>query len=161
MGISLVACVQTPNLGIGKDNDLLYKIPNDMKRFRDLTAGHPIIMGRKTYESIGRPLPKRTNIVISSVMTETEGLKIVWNISDAMSCALENPGADEVFVIGGEKIYEDFLPFANKMYLTLVEGNKDAEAYFPRWVPSQWEVSFERNEEHEGIKYSFVTYNRV
>lgn len=133
--LSIVVALAKPNNAIGKNNDLLWKIPEDLRHFRELTMGHPIIMGRKTYESIGRPLPGRKNIVITRdpEWQKKEGISVVPDITSALELGKkENKG--EIFVIGGGQIYKQTLALAQRLYVTLVEGNyPEATIFFPTY----------------------------
>ncbi len=116
---------------IGGENKLLWDIPGELKRFREITLGHPIIMGRKTHESIGRVLPNRTNIIITRDQDyKVEGTIIVHSLEEALNKAQSEPGSDEVFVIGGGQIYAQALPLADRLYLTIVEGDYKGDTYF-------------------------------
>ena len=128
------------NREIGKKNGLLWHIPEELKHFKQLTMGHPIIMGRKTYESIGRPLPGRTNIVITrhsisgmeQSVLEPQNLLWVNSLKQALKLAKKQPGGEEIFIIGGASVFEQALPLADKLYLTLVNAEfPDADAFFP------------------------------
>lgn len=134
--ISLIACVDD-NYAIGYKNELLFHIPDDLRRFKSLTMGKTIIMGRKTYESIGKPLPGRQNIVLTS--SEIPEVQTAKNIEEAVKLS-EN----DIFIIGGSSIYKQFLPYANDIYLTEVLGKaENADAYFPKFDKSQYELFFE------------------
>ena len=139
MIISLVAAMDTKR-GIGNVNDLPWrgKVPADMKHFRELTTGHPIIMGRKTYESMGRALPNRRNVVISRTADFTApDVEVFSSPSDAL-VALNADNADEVFIIGGSQIFAEFLPLAHRMHLTYIEGDFEADAHFPVFEEHEW-----------------------
>lgn len=128
--ISAIAAIGE-NRELGKDNQLLWRIPEDLKRFRELTAGHPIIMGRKTYESIGRPLPQRTNIIITRNQDfKAEGCIVIGSVEEAIAKAKE-VDQQEIFIIGGGEIYKQAMPLIDKLYLTVVKGNKEADVFFP------------------------------
>ena len=128
--ISIIAAIGE-NRELGKDNRLLWHIPEDMKRFRYLTKGHPVMMGRKTFESIGRPLPGRTNIVITrNADYRAEGCIVVDSIEKAIKEAKKRD-QEEIFVIGGGEIYKQALPLADKLYLTVVHASAPADTYFP------------------------------
>ncbi|MFN0318480.1 MAG: dihydrofolate reductase [Burkholderiales bacterium] len=147
---------------IGKDNRLPWHISEDLKRFKALTMGHPIIMGRKTFESIGRVLPGRTNIVVTrqASYTAPAGAKTANSLEAAIALAAD---AEEVFVIGGREIYDQALRSAQRLYVTLVEGNFEGDTYFPAIDSINWkEVSREhRQVSGEGYDaYAFVTYTR-
>jgi dihydrofolate reductase len=130
--ISLIAAM-TEKRVIGVRNQLPWKLPEDMKRFRELTTGHPIIMGRKTYDSIGRPLPKRENLVISRQPgLKIEGAQVFSSLESALERALKLD-EKEVFVIGGAEIYRQALARADRLYLTLVHQDYEGDAHFPEW----------------------------
>lgn len=124
---------------IGKDNKLLCFVPGDLKRFREITTGHKIIMGRKTFDSLPKgPLPNRENIVISKTITEIAGCIVVGSVEEAMS-RVEND--EDAFVIGGGEIYEQCLPIADKIYLTQIDKYfPDADTFFPFIDPEQWAI---------------------
>jgi dihydrofolate reductase len=143
--ISIVAAIGK-NRELGRGNRLLWHIPDDLKRFKQLTMGHPVIMGRKTFESIGKPLPGRENLIVSR-----KGLSLEQALQKAKALDQE-----EVFVIGGAQIYEQALPYTNRLYLTLIDDSKDADTFFP-----PYEKIFTKkvsDEPHE--KYRFVTLEK-
>ena len=152
------------NNAIGKDNALLWHISEDLKFFRSTTVGCPVIMGRKTYESIGRPLPKRLNIIVSRKGYEApEGVLVVDSIEKGYEVAKEQ-GAQKCFVIGGGQIYAQAMQIADEMVITHVHTViEDADTYFPVIDPSVWQVA-ERSETHTdpetGYNFEFVTYTR-
>ncbi len=155
MTLSIIVAV-AQNGAIGCHNELLWHISEDLKRFKRLTMGCPIIMGRKTYESIGRPLPGRRNVVITrNADYRAEGIEVVYSLEEALRSVSNVEG--EVFVIGGGEIYLQALPLAQKLYLTKVEQNPEGDTFFPEINEVQWqEVA---REEFEG--YSFIDYDRV
>lgn len=160
--ISLIAALGHNNV-IGKDNGLLWHLPDDLKRFRTLTKGHPVIMGRKTWESLPenvQPLPGRTNIVITRDVTyEAPGATIAHSFSEAFDVAKETEGAEEIFVIGGGEIYRIALPFATRLYLTLVDDPTPGTVTFPDYTEFTKET--ERTEHSEnGINYTWLTLER-
>lgn len=119
------------NGAIGKDNKLLWNIPEDMKRFREVTSGHTVIMGRKTYESIGRPLPHRTNIVISgNPELKIEGCIVCNSLEEALKKGKETE-RDELFILGGSSIYRQSIPYSARLYLTRIKGSYEADSFFP------------------------------
>ncbi len=161
MKISLIASVGK-NRELGRGNELLFKIPEDMKMFKEKTTGHVVIMGRKTFESIGRALPNRVNIVVTRTLNlkpQTSDLKFVSSIEEAIELAktLESPPAGgEIFVIGGAQISEQALPFADKLYLTVVNKTVgDADAFFPDYSEFKT-VLFERQSRDQNYSYTFV-----
>ena len=136
------------NRAIGKDNKLLWHLPEDLKYFKRITMGKPMIMGRKTFESIGRPLPGRLNIVVTrQAEWNYDGVKVVSSIDDAMRVAEAQAfidGTDEVMMIGGAELYKATLPVADKIYLTRVDANIEGDAFFPELSDDDWqEVSRE------------------
>jgi dihydrofolate reductase len=148
------------NRTIGQDNKLPWKLPGDLAFFKRTTMGCPIIMGRKTWQSIGRPLPGRLNIVVTRDSTaQFEGATCVQSIAQAV--ALTQTMAD-VFVIGGAQLYADMLPQVDRIIATEIEQNIDGDATFAPLDPKQWrETSREPQPEENGLTYAFVTYERV
>ena len=131
MILSLIVAM-SENRVIGKDNKLPWHIPADLKRFKQITSGHPIIMGRKTFESIGKPLPNRTNIVISRTQTRTDGT-VAWcqSLEQALEIAKESEGSEETFVIGGAEIFRLALPYVNKIYFTKIHQIIEGDVFLP------------------------------
>jgi dihydrofolate reductase len=158
MNISIIVAIAN-NMAIGKDNDLIWHISEDLKRFKSITSGNTIIMGRKTYESIGRPLPKRRNIVISRNKDLCiEGVEIVNSLDEALILS-ETDG--EVFIIGGGAIYKEAMPLANKLYLTKVNITPEADVYFPEINYSEWRETYRRESKQDDIEYAFVDLERI
>lgn len=152
------------NRGIGKNGKLLWHIPEDLKRFKRLTLGHPVIMGRKTFESIlqilGRPLPGRTNIVITRDQNWTcEGVLVFHSLEEALAKARELD-QEEIHIGGGSDLYKQALPYVDRLYLTLIDDTKDADTYFPEYEQEFTKKISEESHEHEGLKYSWVTLDR-
>ena len=158
--ISLVVAI-SKNRAIGKNNKLLFYIPEDLKRFKTITKNHPIIMGRKTFESIGHPLPDRTNIVITSDLNfKAEGCVVCHNVNDALTVA-KKTGTDEIFVIGGGKIYEQVMPQTNKLYITVIDSVvEEADTFFPEY-PEFTKVVREEKKEHNGLSYTFFELEKT
>lgn len=128
--LSMIVAVDETR-AIGKDNRLLWHIPEDLKRFKELTTGHAVIMGENTYHSIGRPLPNRTNIVVTlDQALMLPGCLVVHSLDEALSVAREHE-REEIFVMGGASIYRQFLPMIDRLYLTLVSGKHEADTFFP------------------------------
>lgn len=128
--ISIVAAV-AENRAIGKDNKLLWHIPADLRHFKKITFGHPVIMGQRTFESLGKPLPGRLNIVLSrDDHFRPSGVSVASSIGDAIAVASKNDNS-EIFFIGGGMVYNQAIKLADKLYLTIVEGEYDADTYFP------------------------------
>lgn len=157
--IALIAAVAR-NGAIGKDNALLWHLPEDLKFFKRTTLGCPVIMGRKTYDSIGRPLPGRRNIVITRQADwSASGVDTASSLTEALSLAADAP---KVFIIGGAQIYEQALPLVQDIVLTEVDADYDADAFFPAWDRSAFEeTSRERHQTDTGLAYAFVTYQRT
>ncbi len=161
MTLSLIAAIANNNV-IGKDNALLWNIPQDMKFFRATTSGHPVIMGRKTHLSIGRALPNRRNVVITRDTAFTSpDVEVVHSVQEALS--LFKDSMDEVFVIGGADIYTQTLPFADKLYITHIDANFDGDTFFPQIDTTIWkkiaETVVEKDEENM-YPLRFTTYSR-
>lgn len=157
MIISLIAAVGRNGV-IGTDNKLPWKLSADLKRFRAITSGKPVIMGRKTFESIGKPLPNRTNIIITRDENyKAEGCVVVNSANGALDAA---KGSEEIMVIGGEQIFRIFLSQANRMYLTLIEKDFEGDAYFPEYNKNEWKEILREEHYEEGLKYSFVNLER-
>ncbi|MDX2195508.1 MAG: dihydrofolate reductase [Cytophagales bacterium] len=139
MNISIIVAVGQNN-EIGYTNKLLWRLRADLQRFKNLTYGHCVLMGKNTYESISKPLPGRTNIVVSSTLTPAhEQVHIFQTIDDALKYAL-SVGERELFVIGGAQIYKYFLPLCHKIYLTKVQYSGKADTYFPVLNMNEWQI---------------------
>ena len=150
------------NQVIGKDNDLVWDLRIDMKRFKALTSGHHIIMGRKTFESFPKPLPNRTHIVITRKdnYDVPNGVIVVNSLEKAIDMAIDD---DQPFIIGGGEIYKQALPYASIIELTRVHGNFEGDTYFPEIDLNQWkEIKRERisKDENHACDFSFITYTR-
>ena len=156
--LSIIACISQTNRAIGYQNRLLYHIKSDLTRFRELTTGHTIIMGRKTYESLPNgALPHRRNIVVSRSLKEMEGCEVYPNLEAALKAAEGEFG--ETFIIGGESIYRQSLPAAHKLYLTVVDdAPQQADAFFPEINPEEWELIEKEMRNENGLSFSFLTY---
>ncbi len=154
--ISLIAAVGK-NLELGKDNALLWNLPGDMKFFRSTTAGHTVVMGRLTYESIGRPLPKRRNIVISrNADYKPEGVEVFASLEEAL-LACDN----DCFIIGGAMIYSLALPFGDELILTEVDAEyPDADVYFPKFDKSLYSAEIIGENCDDGVSYKHVKYTK-
>ena len=157
--ISIIAAIGRENRAIGKDGQLLWHIPEDMRRFRELTTGHTVIMGQRTYESIERPLPNRTNIVLTFDMDfAPAGVTVCHSIEEALREARYDE-SEEIFVIGGGTIYRQFMEMADRLYLTLVDGIFEADTFFPEYGDFTKVVGRERKED-ERYEYEFVVLDR-
>ncbi|PIR96135.1 MAG: diacylglycerol kinase [Candidatus Doudnabacteria bacterium CG10_big_fil_rev_8_21_14_0_10_42_18] len=160
MKISLIAA-HGKNLEIGKGNKLLWQLPEDMARFKQITTGHVVIMGSHTFKSIGRPLPNRTNIVLTHNKSyKTEGALTAYSINEALKLG-EELEKNEIFIIGGGQIYREFLPSADKLYITLVDREyPDADTFFPRYDDVFKNVAFKEEHEYNGLKYTFINLKK-
>lgn len=176
--LSIIACISKVHRAIGYKNRLLYAIPSDMTRFRMLTTGHTIIMGRKTFESLPNgALPNRRNIVISKTREQITGCEVCSSLEEALAARKEEVGSkeaaaskeaignkeasDECFIIGGASIYEQALPFADKLYLTIVEKEPaHADTFFPEINPAEWEVTEKEMRNENGLPFTFLTLYR-
>jgi dihydrofolate reductase len=157
----IMIAAASENNALGKNNELVWHLPNDFKRFKNLTSGHHIIMGRKTFESFPKPLPNRTHIVISRQEDYSPDGCLVVN---SMEKALEICPKDEVsFIIGGGEIYKLGIPFSDKIELTLVHHNFEADAFFPEIELKDWEITnseFQPKDEKHLFNYTYQTYSR-
>jgi dihydrofolate reductase len=159
--ISMIVAMGENN-AIGKDNELLWHLPADFKHFKSVTMGKPILMGRKTYESIGKPLPGRKNIVITRNKSFfAEGIVIVNSIEAALEEAQEH---EEVMVIGGASFYQQMLPVAERLYVTKVHHTFEADAFFPDINSDKWRVTEQSEcaaDDKHAYDFSFMTYQRA
>lgn len=157
--LSIIAAIGKRN-ELGKGNELLWKLPGDMKHFKETTTGHTIIMGRKTFQSIGRALPNRRNIVVTRDETFTmEGIEVAHSLEKALALV---EGEEEAFVIGGGELYKQALPFAQKLYITHVDSEFDADTFFPE-IETEWKkVSQEEHlsDETHPFAYTFAVYEK-
>ncbi len=160
MRISIIAAV-SKNGVIGKNNSLPWKLPSDMKKFKELTIGKPVIMGRKTFESIGKPLAGRINIILTRNSDfNAEGVAIVNSPEEALQMVADQ---DEIMIIGGESVYGQFLPQASRIYLTRVDSDFDGDSFFPPMDLNSWiEVSRETREpdEKNAHRHTFFVYDK-
>lgn len=163
MKLSMIVAV-AENGVIGSKNQLPWDLPDDMRRFRELTEGHPVIMGRKTFASIGHPLPRRRNIVITrDTASEIPGCSVVGSVEEAMEVA-RNESTDEAFIIGGGQIYLQSLPIADRVYLTRVHASFEGDVVFPPLDAQEWqEVSHERHaaDDRHSVAFTFLVYDRM
>jgi len=167
--ISIIAAIGKNN-ELGKSNTLLWHMPADMKHFREITSLHAVIMGRKTFESIGRPLPNRRNIVITrdadykkGLPAEAGGVEVVHSLSGALD--LFPNKNEEIFIIGGAEIYKQAMPIADKLYITHIDAEeKEADAFFPEIIPIIWnEISHEehKKDDKNPFNYTFSVYKKL
>jgi dihydrofolate reductase len=163
MKISLIVAMGE-NRVIGGSGHIPWHLPADFKHFKDLTMGHPIVMGRKTFESIGKPLPGRTNIGITrDASYRHDGVVTVTSPDAALAAATAAPGGDEMFVIGGAEIYKLFLSRADRIYLTQVHGAFEGDVFFPELGPGEWQLA--NSEEHKKdeknpFDFAYLVYER-
>jgi dihydrofolate reductase len=148
------------NRAIGKDNQLPWRLPSDLAHFKRHTSGHPIIMGRKTWESLGRALPNRHNIVISrQAQGDFTGATLVHSLTEAITAA---GNVDKAYIIGGAQLYEQALALVDEVLATEIGVDVQGDAYFPELAPTEWvEFSREGQAPENGLPFSFVTYRRI
>jgi len=160
--ISIIVAV-AENYAIGYKNELLFHLPDDLKRFKKLTKGHTVIMGKRTYESLpNRPLSNRRNLVITDVEGELiPGCETVYSIEDAIA---KTEPETENFVIGGGSVYRQFLPYADKLYITWVHKSFEADTFFPKIDLSEWDLPEKTDipfQQETGFSYSYCIYKRL
>lgn len=157
MSVSMIAAVGK-NLELGKNNNLIWHFKEDMKFFKDTTMGHTVVMGRKTFESLPKALPGRKNIVISSnAEYQAQGATVVTSVEEALQIAAN----EEIFVIGGGKIYAEFLPYADKLYLTEIDAEcTDADTYFPQFNRSEYIKEIINYYDIDGVEFFHVVYKK-
>jgi dihydrofolate reductase len=157
MELTIIAAYAKNSRAIGYQGSIPWNIPEDLRRFKDLTTGHPVIMGRTTYESIiarnGKPLPQRTNVVVSSKQKVARGIVVCRSLEAALRYVKDK---EVVYAIGGQRIYEATLPLATTLELTEVDQDVKGDAFFPEFNREEWEVTKEDQREH----YNFITYGR-
>lgn len=159
MKVSMIAAIASGNRALGKNNELIYHIHEDLQRFKKITSNHIVIMGRKTFQSIGKVLPNRINIVVTrNPAFYEDNVVIAHSLDEALRLA-ELKGESEVFIIGGGQIYEEAIGKTDKLYLTIVEGNPDADTFFPDYSDFK-KVAFEEEHEFDGLKYKFLDLER-
>ncbi|MBS3102807.1 type 3 dihydrofolate reductase [Candidatus Woesearchaeota archaeon] len=160
MIISFVAAM-SKNRVIGKNNKIPWSMPADVRHMRKMIEGKPLIMGRKTHESIGRPLPDRKNIILTRDKSyKSKGCIVVHTQEEALKAA---EGAEEVIIFGGEEIYRMFLPKANRMYLTIIDAEVEGDAFFPEYDKKEWKVVEKKEhkaDEENKHDYTFITLQR-
>lgn len=162
MIVSLIVAADEKQ-GIGYKNQLLCYLPNDLKYFKRITSGHPVIMGRKTYESIGRPLPNRKNLVLTGTVKSIEGCTVAGSLHEALQSE-EIKDAAEVFIIGGDSVYKQAIDLANKVYLTRIHHSFEADAWFPVLPASAWkltEATQAAADEKNAYAHTFEVYERI
>lgn len=165
MKISIIVAMSV-NRVIGKNNSLPWRLPDDLKRFKNLTMGHCLIMGRKTFESIGRPLPGREIIVVTRQDNfSPENVKVCHSLEDALELAKQIEKNGEIFIGGGTEIFEQTLDIVDRIYLTIINKHFDGDAYFPEFDESQWQHKIEEEKEYQAgdqcFKYRFEVYDKM
>ena len=159
MAIAIISATSENNV-IGKDNDLPWYLPADLTHFKNLTSGKHIVMGRKTYESVGRPLPNRTNIVVSR---NPDFIATGCETASSLSDAIKKTGGKDLFVCGGSEIYKQALEVADIMYLTRIHAVVEGDTYFPDFNDSLWTIVERKDflpDDKNKYSYSFITYKR-
>jgi dihydrofolate reductase len=159
MIVSQIAAM-SENHVIGKNNQLLWHMPNDLKHFKNTTSGHTVIMGRKTFDSVGKPLPKRRNIVITRQAIAIEGCEVANSVEAALALCKDEA---EVFIVGGAEIYKLALPLTNRIYLTIIHQHFEGDSFFPALDENEWK-EVQRNDyqpdDKNPLPYSFITLER-
>jgi dihydrofolate reductase len=160
--ISLLVAMDKNQL-IGKDNDLPWRLPADLAYFKRVTMGHPIIMGRKTYDSIGRPLPGRENIIVTrDTSYKAEGCKVIHSIEEIVK--MNQQTDQELFVIGGAEIFKEILPHSDRLYITEINEEFEGDTYFPAFDKAEWKVISEEQgikDEKNPYDYTFLVYEKI
>lgn len=155
--LSIIACI-SQDFGLGLDNQLLWQIKPDMRFFRQTTEGHPVVMGSKTFRSIGRPLPHRENIILSRQKIDSPDIK-VFHDQSALDAYLETLDGEK-FIIGGASLYNAYIDLADKLYLTEVAASKPADTYFPTFDKSKYHRKILQSDTYEGITFEIIEYTR-
>jgi dihydrofolate reductase len=154
--VSIIAAM-ADNRVIGRDNEIPWNLPADMRRFRSITMGHPVIMGRKTFESIGRPLPGRKTVILTRHPDyRAEGCVVVHSLRDAFQ---ECADADEVFICGGGELYREALPLASRIYLTVVHREVAGDTFFPE-IPDEFSETAREDRTENMLSFTFILYQR-
>ncbi|UFU01251.1 dihydrofolate reductase [Radiobacillus kanasensis] len=152
------------NSVIGRENDLPWRLPKDLKFFKELTTSHTVIMGRNTFDSMGKPLPNRTNVVVTrNTDYEQEGCIVIHSLDTILEWQKESPD-QEYFIIGGGKIFEQMLPHADRMYITYIDEVFEGDTYFPNFDSSKWVLTSEKKgekDEKNPYDYYFRQYDRI
>lgn len=162
--VVIVAGIGAKTKAIGKDNQILFHVPDDLKRFKELSMGHPVIMGRKTFESIvailKKPLPGRTNIVVTRDRNyQHEGVKVTHSLEEALEIAASE-APKEIHIGGGAEMYKMALPYVDTLHLTLFADDRDGDTFFPEYENEFVEVARQELREHEGLTYEWVDFER-
>ena len=159
--ISIIVAMDT-NRVIGKDNQMPWHMPADLRHFKEMTMGKPIVMGRKTYDSIGRPLPGRRNVIITRQQDlKIEGVEIVHSLPEALKLLTAEP---EIMIIGGGQVFNEALPLATRLYFTIIEHEFAGDTYFPAWEKSDWQLIEQEAhpaDEKNPYPYQFAVFQRA
>lgn len=156
--VTLIAAIDE-NSVLGKDNQLIWHLPEDLKRFKRLTTGHAIIMGRKTFESLPKALPNRHNIVVTRNQNYSkEGVTVCHSLEAAIECAKND---DQPFLIGGGQVYEQAIELADVIELTKIHAQFEGDVFFPEIDLKKWSVEKEERMSHPDFEYSFITYTKI
>jgi len=163
MSIKLICAISKNNV-IGNENKLPWNLSEDLKRFKKLTSNNLIVMGRKTFDSIGRPLPNRKNIVLSNNLSlEIDGVEVFNSPDEVISLYKEIPEKKDMYIIGGTFVYKLFLEYCDYLYITYVDKNFEGDAFFPKIDWKAWNLTREEEkyDENEKLKYFFRDYKRI
>ncbi|SFE94595.1 dihydrofolate reductase [Alteribacillus iranensis] len=159
--ISFIAAMDE-NRVIGKDNQLPWYLPADLKHFKSVTNGHPIVMGRKTFESIGRPLPGRRNIIVTSNRDyHPEGCEVIHSVEELSTY---KDVTEEVFVIGGETLFQQAFPLAERLYVTIIHETFTGDTFFPHWKEDEWHIVEKREgkvDEKNKFPHTYLTLEKI
>ncbi|RYE13134.1 MAG: dihydrofolate reductase [Sphingobacteriales bacterium] len=159
MTVNIIVAISQNN-AIGNNNQLLWHLPKDLKHFKEKTTGHTVIMGRKTFDSVGKPLPRRRNIVITRQDIAIDGCEVVGSIADALDLCIDE---DEIFIVGGAEIYRQALDLTDRIYLTIVHQFFEGDTFFPELNMAEWEETSREDhqpDEKHAFPYSFITLQR-
>lgn len=160
MIVSIVVAI-AENYAIGKNNQLLWHMPADLKHFKQITTGHTVIMGRKTFDSVGKPLPNRRNIIVTRQDIRIEGCEVVKSIDEALELC---GGEEEVFIVGGAEIYKLAMSKTDRIYLTIIHHSFDADTLFPEIDYMEWKETAREDHQPDDknkFPYSFITLDRI
>ncbi len=157
MIISIIAAM-AENRVIGRGNEMPWEIPSELRRFKEITMGHPVIMGRKTFESIGRPLPGRKNVIITRQMDYSAADSVI--VPDLAAALAACEGSKEVFICGGDTVYREAMPIADKIYLTIIDEEFDGDSFFPE-IPEDFIEVRRMTVTEDVLPYDMVLYERM
>ena len=157
MLISIIAAM-AENRVIGRGNEMPWEIPSELKRFKEITMGHPVIMGRRTFESIGRPLPGRKNVIITRQLDYSAADSVI--VPDLQAALSACAGADEVFICGGDTVYREAMPIADKIYLTIIDEEFEGDSFFPE-IPEDFVEIRRMTVTEDVLPYDMVLYERM